>query len=188
MLQKDIKSSDMSEFGKVYLDTVIKRFAYYKELADKTFVQLEEKDFYFQPNESSNSIAVIIRHMSGNMLSRWTNFLTEDGEKEWRNRDTEFENSPSASLDMLMDSWNKGWDCMFSSLRSLSADDLLKTVYIRHEAHTVIDAINRQLAHYPYHVGQVVYLGRLIKDGGWKSLSIPKGQSDAFNQSMYGKS
>lgn len=178
----------MNEFGKVYLETVIKRFAYYKDLADKTFAQLAEKDFHFQPNEASNSIAVIIRHMSGNMLSRWTNFLTEDGEKEWRNRDTEFENNPVTPAKELLEKWNMGWDCLFSSLRTLSPDDLLKTVYIRQEAHTVTDAINRQLAHYPYHVGQIVYLGRLIKEGEWKSLSIPKGQSDAFNQSMFGKS
>jgi hypothetical protein len=178
----------MSAFGKVYLETVIKRFVYYKELADKTFAQLDDKDFYFQPNNASNSIAVIIHHMSGNMLSRWTNFLTEDGEKEWRNRDAEFENIPATSREALLERWNQGWDCMFNSLRSLSPDDLLNTVYIRHEPHTVTDAINRQLAHYPYHVGQIVYLGRLIKDEGWRSLSIPKGQSDAFNQEMHGKS
>src|SRR5690349_8931758 len=112
--------------GSIYLDSVIKRMLGYKELADKTFSQLEEKDFHFQPNETSNSIAVIIQHVSGNMMSRWTNFLTEDGEKTWRARDEEFEEQ-THSREQLIDIWNKGWDCMLQSLRSLTENDLLKT-------------------------------------------------------------
>ena len=165
-----------------YLITAIKRMKYYKDLADKTFAQLEENDFHVQPNASSNSIAVIIQHMHGNMLSRWTNFLTEDGEKSWRQRDEEFE-VHAYSRQQLLDMWDKGWDCFLDALQSLTEADLSKTIYIRREPLTVVDAINRQLAHYPYHVGQIVYIGRLIKDGQWKNLSIEKGRSEAYNAS-----
>jgi hypothetical protein len=168
--------------GKEFLDTAIKRFIYYKKLAEKTFDQLPDNDFHFTPNEASNSIAVIIQHMAGNMLSRWTNFLTEDGEKEWRRRDEEFE-VHDYSRQQLLDLWNRGWDCFLGALKSLSEDDLLKTVTIRQEPLTVIDAVNRQLAHYPHHVGQIIYVGKIIKNEGWKSLSIPKGKSDEYNKS-----
>jgi len=166
-----------------FLRSAIKRLKYYKDLAEKTFEQLSGDDFHYQPNEASNSIAVIIQHMSGNMLSRWTNFLTEDGEKSWRNRDTEFE-THEYSAAQLMEMWQTGWDVFINALRTLQPGDLQKTIYIRDEPLTVVDAINRQLAHYPYHVGQIVYIGRLIKDSDWKNLSIPKGTSDAFNQQM----
>ena len=129
------------------------------------------------------SIAVIIGHMAGNMLSRWTNFLTEDGEKAWRDRDGEFQ-EPALDRAALIARWEKGWDCYLTTLRSLKEDDLLRTITIRSEPLSVVDAINRQLAHYPYHVGQIVYLARLLKGDGWKSLSIPRGDSDAFNRSM----
>jgi uncharacterized damage-inducible protein DinB len=169
--------------GQNFLDTAIKRVSYYKELGDKTFAQLADADFYWQPNESSNSIAIIIQHMAGNMLSRWTNFLSEDGEKEWRNRDEEFE---QRNLDRkeLLALWEKGWACFLDTLKQLNEEDLLKNIYIRSEPLTVTDAINRQLAHYPYHVGQIVYLGRMIKDAEWKNLSIPKGQSQQYNKDM----
>ena len=163
-----------------YLSTVIKRLKYYRDLGERTFSQLEEKDLHWQPSSESNSIAVIIQHVSGNMLSRWTNFLAEDGEKEWRDRDDEFE-IHSYSRSQLIEMWNKGWDVFIATLNSLTADDLLKTIYIRKEPLTAIDAINRQLAHYPYHIGQIVYIGRLIKNKDWKSLSIPKGASEAYN-------
>lgn len=166
--------------GKEYLDTVIRRVKYYKDLGEKTFEQLDDKDFHFQPSSESNSIAVIVQHITGNMLSRWTNFLTEDGEKEWRNRDDEFE-IHRYSKQQVIDLWQKGWDCFLNTLESLTEDDLLKTIYIRKEPLTVIDAINRQLAHYPYHIGQVLYTGRIIKDKDWKNLSVPKGKSQAYN-------
>jgi Protein of unknown function (DUF1572) len=169
--------------GQAYLESAIKRFQSYKDLGEYTFAQLEEQDFHFTPNEGSNSIAVVIQHMSGNMLSRWTNFLTEDGEKEWRNRDTEF-NAKAYSKAKLLDLWNKGWDCLLAALRSLKEEDLVKTIHIRHEPLIVVDAINRQLAHYPHHVGQIVYIGKMIRNTEWKSLSISKGQSDAFNREM----
>lgn len=170
-------------FESVYLASVIKRFREYKTLGDKTFDQLEENDFHFAPNASSNSIAVIIRHMHGNMMSRWTNFLTEDGEKEWRRRDEEFEEKPDDKTQLLR-IWNEGWQVLLDTMNSLKEEDLLKNITIRSQPLSVTDAINRQLAHYGYHVGQLVYIGRWIRDADWKSLSIPKGNSDAYNQKM----
>jgi hypothetical protein len=165
--------------GKDFLETAIRRLKYYKDLGDKSFDQLQEVDFYFQPNAASNSIAIIIQHLHGNMLSRWTNFLTEDGEKEWRQRDAEFE-VRSLSRNELIDLWEKGWSCFLDTLGSLRKKDLKKTVYIRKEALTVIDAVNRQLAHYPYHIGQIVFIARMIKNESWQNLSIPKGGSKAY--------
>jgi Protein of unknown function (DUF1572) len=171
----------MNSLAKEYLSTVIRRVKYYKDLGDKTFEQLKDADFHYQPNEESNSIAVIIQHVSGNMLSRWTNFLTEDGEKQWRQRDDEF-SIHTYSKEQLLEIWEKGWRCFMDALASLQDDDLLKTIHIREEQLSAIDAINRQLAHYPYHIGQIVYIGRIIKDHAWKNLSIPKGQSQQYNQ------
>ena len=159
--------------GTEFLSTVIKRVKYYKDLADKTFAQLEDKDFHYLPNEESNSIAIIIQHMYGNMLSRWSNFLTEDGEKPWRERDDEFE-VHDYSKAKLIELWEKGWNCYLTAMQDLKEEDLLKTITIRNEKLSVIDAINRQLAHYPYHVGQVLYIGKMIKDKDWKNLSMPK--------------
>ncbi len=168
--------------GTEYLQTAIKRLRYYKELGEKTFDQLSEAELHYAPNAASNSIAVIIQHMAGNMLSRWTNFLTEDGEKPWRQRDEEFE-VHNYSKQQLLEMWEKGWNCFLDALAPLTENDLLKTIYIREEPLLVIDAINRQLAHYPYHVGQIIYIGKLIKDAGWQSLSIEKGRSEAYNKS-----
>ena len=177
----------MSSFGKEYLDTVIRRFRQYKELGDKTFAQLNDADFHYHTGNESNSIAVIIQHLSGNMLSRWTNFLTEDGEKAWRQRDEEFNTHTSYTKQQLIDIWEKGWGCLLSTLGSLKEDDLLKTIYIRKEALSVIDAINRQLAHYPYHVGQIVFIGKMLQGENWQSLSIPRGQSKQFNAEKFAK-
>ena len=168
--------------GKDYLETAIRRLKYYKDLGDKTFAQLNEWDFHYQPNDDSNSIATIIQHMTGNMLSRWTNFLTEDGEKEWRKRDEEFE-VHTYNKEQLIEIWEKGWTCFLDTLASLKKKDLKKTVTIRQEELTVIDAINRQLAHYPYHIGQIIFLAKIIKNKNWQNLSIPKGNSQAYNQS-----
>ncbi len=168
--------------AKEFLTTAIRRLKYYKDLGDKTFEQLNEWDFHYQPNDESNSIAVIIQHMAGNMLSRWTNFLTEDGEKEWRQRDDEFA-VHEYNKQQLLELWEKGWNCFFTALESLKKKDLKKTVHIRKEPLTVIDAINRQLAHYPYHIGQIIYIAKIIKNTTWKNLSIPKGESQAYNSS-----
>ncbi|RYZ26095.1 MAG: DUF1572 domain-containing protein [Chitinophagaceae bacterium] len=161
----------------------MKRFKEYKSLGDKTFAQLSGEEMLRQPNEASNSIAMIIQHMHGNMLSRWTNFLTEDGEKPWRKRDEEFE-TQSLSKEQLMQLWEEGWKVFFDTLQSLQEDDLLKTITIRTQPLIVIDAINRQLAHYSYHVGQIVYLGRWVKNEQWQSLSIARGESVAYNKTM----
>ncbi len=173
----------MDSIGMVFLQSAIKRVKYYKQLGDSSFNQLEEKDFYFQPNLTSNSLAVIIQHMSGNMLSRWTNFLLEDGEKSWRNRDAEFEDQ-HYSKQQLLELWEKGWNCFTGILESLKESDLLQTIYIRREPLIVVDAINRQLAHYPYHVGQIIYIAKIIRDQQWKSLSIEKNKSDDYNALM----
>lgn len=165
---------------KDFLNTAISRMKYYKDLGEKTFEQLEEKDFHFKPSSESNSIAVIVQHLAGNMLSRFTNFLTKDGEKDWRQRDDEFE-MHDYSKQQVLDTWQKGWACVLSTLESLDETDLGKIVFIRKEPLTVIDAINRQLAHYPYHIGQIVYIARLIKNENWKNLSIPKNQSQQYN-------
>lgn len=172
----------MSSLGKEYLATVLRRLKYYKELGDKTFEQLNEWDFHYQPNDESNSISVIIRHMAGNMLSRWTNFLTEDGEKSWRDRDGEF-NTVQHTKAELLDSWEKGWTCFINTLESLKKKDLKKKVQIRGESLSVIDAINRQLAHYPYHIGQIIFIAKIIRNKNWKNLSIPKGASGEYNSS-----
>lgn len=179
----------MSTIGKTYLESVIKRFAGYKEMGDRTFAQLtNDSDYLYAPNPASNSLAIIIRHMSGNMLSRWTNFLTEDGEKPWRNRDSEFNADPAEDTRAsLLARWEKGWTCLLETLKSLQEEDLKKTIHIRHEPLIVIDAINRQLAHYPHHVGQIVYIGKILKGDAWISLSIAKGQSDHFNREMKDK-
>jgi hypothetical protein len=166
-----------------FLDDCIKRFEYYKSLGDNTFEQLEETDLFYRPSPDSNSIAIIVQHMYGNMLSRWTSFLTEDGEKEWRNRDAEFEAMQITKQDLLS-FWNEGWNVLLNALKELKAEDLTKTIYIRTEPLVVYDAIIRQMAHYPYHVGQIVTLGKMIKDKEFNSLSIPKGESQQFNQQM----
>lgn len=170
----------MSSLGKEYLQTVIRRMKYYKDLGDKTFEQLNDWDFHYQSNEESNSIAIIIQHMAGNMLSRWTNFLTEDGEKDWRQRDDEFAIHDQGKQQLIA-IWEKGWDCFFDALGALKKKDLKLTVLIRKEPLSVIDAINRQLAHYPYHVGQIIHIAKIIKGKNWNNLSIPKGESQVYN-------
>lgn len=169
-----------------YLESVKKQFAYYQLLGEKTFAQLKDEELFFQPNEASNSIAVMVNHLWGNMLSRWTDFLSSDGEKEWRNRDLEFENVIK-TRDELLEKWNNGWTCLFNALNSINEGNRNQLVYIRNQGHTITEAINRQLAHYAYHVGQIVYLGRQIKDQDWQSLSIPKGGSQAYNAEKFGQ-
>jgi hypothetical protein len=166
-----------------FLPNSIKRFNEYKSLAEKAMDQLDEKGLHNIPSAESNSIAIIIQHMHGNMMSRWTNFLTEDGEKEWRTRDAEFEVHPLSRQELLT-LWNEGWTVLLNTLSSIKEEDLGKTVTIRSQPLSVTDAILRQLAHYSYHVGQIVFLARWIKGSGWHSLSIPKGGSNAYNQEL----
>lgn len=166
-----------------YLASIKKYFRQQKTLGDKTIEQLGEENIFWQYNENSNSIAIIVQHLWGNMLSRWTNFLTEDGEKDWRDRDAEFEQAIKTKEE-LTQKWEAGWQCVFTTLDSLTEEDLGKTIFIRKEPQTVIDAIERQLAHYSNHVGQIVYIGKMILNNEWVSLSIPKGNSKDFNKKM----
>jgi hypothetical protein len=168
-----------------YLESVIKQFEYYKLLGEKTFDQVGDDDLFWKYNEESNSIATIVKHLSGNIISRWTDFLTSDGEKHWRNRDGEFENDLSSKESMLL-LWHQGWNVLLATLRFLEPEHLEEIVYIRNQGHTVMEAINRQLAHYPYHVGQIVMIGKMCAQK-WKSLSIPKGASQHFNQEKFSK-
>lgn len=164
-----------------FLDSARKEFAYYRTLGEKTFNQLTDADLFREPAPGSNSIAVIVQHLHGNMLSRWTDFLTSDGEKPWRNREGEFEPGV-ATREELLRVWNEGWDRLFAAIDPLTADQLDGIVHIRTEPHTVAQAITRQLAHVPYHVGQIVLLGKLFKGEGFQSLSIPRGGTAAFNK------
>lgn len=167
-----------------FLSISKKMFQYYKGLADKAMTALTEEEVHFLPNEESNSIAILVRHMSGNMLSRFTDFLTSDGEKAWRNRDTEFEDHYTSKEAMLQD-WEKGWNCLFTALDSLSEESMTDIVYIRNEGHTVLEAITRQVAHYAYHTGQIVYLAKLIRNKEWETLSIARGGSQGYNQGKF---
>ena len=167
-----------------YLDSVKKQFEYYKMLGEKTFAQLSDEALFWQFNAESNSVATIVKHLWGNMLSRWTDFLTTDGEKEFRQRDAEFENDIKTRADMFA-LWDAGWACLFDAINPLTAEDLTKEIYIRNMGHTVVEAINRQLAHYPYHIGQIVFIGKMACDSHWTSLSIPKGDSKTYNADKF---
>lgn len=167
-----------------YLSSAVKQFEYYKMLGEKAMAQLPEEALFWQYNEESNSIAIIVSHIVGNMLSRFTDFLTSDGEKTWRNRDAEFENRFS-NREELMAHWNDGWDCLLKALGDLSASDLEHIVYIRNDGHTVVEAINRQLAHYPYHIGQIVFIAKMAANQHWQSLSIPRNKSNDYNTKKF---
>ncbi|WP_425075602.1 DUF1572 family protein [Psychroserpens sp. S379A] len=169
-----------------YLNSVTKQFEYYKSLGDKTISQLELHEIQKEFSKDSNSIAIIVKHIVGNMLSRWTNFLTEDGEKKWRHRDSEFVDT-FKSKEELLTYWNKGWNCLFDAITPLKTEQLENIIYIRNQGHSITEAINRQLAHYSYHIGQLVFLGKLIKGNNWVSLSIPKGKSSSYNQEKFSK-
>ncbi|WP_345239185.1 DUF1572 family protein [Pontibacillus salipaludis] len=169
--------------GKAYLRIVEDRFRRVKELGDNTFRQLSKEDFHQKSQEQSNSIAIIVKHLSGNMKSRWSDLLTSDGEKPFRNRDQEFED-PHMSKEEILESWEEGWGILLTAIGRLTEEDLLKTIYIRSEGHVVLEAIERQMAHYAYHVGQIVYIGKESKGEQWESLSIPKGKSKEYEKEM----
>ncbi|WNS74982.1 DUF1572 domain-containing protein [Bacillus sp. DTU_2020_1000418_1_SI_GHA_SEK_038] len=172
--------------GSEYLKIVIERFKSVKSLGDKTINQLSEEETYWSYNNESNSVAIIVKHLSGNMVSRWTDFLTSDGEKENRNRDEEFIDDISSKSELII-VWEKGWKTLIDTLTGLSEQDLLKTIKIRGESHMVLEAIERQMAHYAYHVGQIVYIGKQVKGEKWESLSIPKGKSEEYLKEMLEK-
>jgi hypothetical protein len=175
------------EFTTDYLKDAIAVFRKYKQLAEDAMGQVTGVQFFEVPGEGpdaqSNSLAVIVKHVAGNLRSRWTDFLTTDGEKPWRDRDGEFAGAPQ-SREELMAEWQSGWDCLFSALAPLTGADLARTVTIRGEAHSVMQAINRQMAHYSYHVGQIVWLSKHFQSGGWKPLTIPKGASAAWSSKV----
>ena len=169
---------------KDYLESVKKQFAYYQLLGEKTFAQLNDDQLFWQYNEESNSIAGIVKHLWGNMRSRWTDFLTSDGEKQWRDREAEFVNDIQDRAEM-MSKWQEGWNCHFAALDSLTEENFDTIIYIRNQGHTVMEAINRQLAHYPYHIGQIVFIGKMALNDQWSSLSIPRGQSNSYNADKF---
>jgi hypothetical protein len=169
------------QFTNSYLDDSISLFVYYKRLAERAMAQVSDEQLFTPIDSEANSIAIIVKHMAGNMRSRWTDFLSTDGEKPDRNRDSEFEDPPATRAAVLA-SWEAGWSCLFSALHALTDDDLTRTVAIRGEPHSVMQAINRQLAHYPHHVGQIVLLAKHFAGGKWQSLSIPRRASADYNQ------
>ncbi len=169
---------------KSFLESAIKLFHYYKKLGDGAIAQLDDRQIILKPNEASNSIALIVHHLSGNMLSRWTDLLTSDGEKPWRDREAEFEESYPDKKTTLQ-AWEKGWSCLLETLESLQPEDLSKIIYIRNEGQSVMEAIQRQLAHYPSHVGQIIYQAKILQGDAFKSLSIPKGGSKNYNQNKF---
>ncbi|MGB1039718.1 MAG: DUF1572 family protein [Flavobacteriales bacterium] len=167
-----------------FLQSATKQFQYYKMLGDKTFAQLSEEQLLQQNSELENSVAVIVNHMWGNMLSRWTDFRTTDGEKNFRNRDMEFE-IVIKSKEELLKKWEEGWNCLFNTLGDLKPNEMEEIIYIRNQGHTITEATNRQLCHYAYHVGQIVLLGKIHLKENWKSLSIPKGESKTYNKEKF---
>ena len=169
-----------------YIESIQKQFAYYQDLGEKAIAQLTDKELHYAHNEASNSVAVMVKHIAGNMLSRWTNFYEEDGEKEWRYRDTEFEDT-YANREELIAHWHQGWDCLKKVTNELRNKDLERIVYIRNMGHTVVEATNRQLSHYCYHIGQIVFAAKMIKGNDWQNLSVAKNQSTKYNQEKFNK-
>jgi hypothetical protein len=169
-----------------YVKDIARIFRTYKDLGDKSFAQLEEKDLVWKVEPESNSIANVVMHVSGNFLSRWTDFLTTDGEKPWRNRDTEFEDA-ALGKEGILRRWDEGWKCLFDALAKIRPEDLEKTIMIRGEPHTLVQALDRSVTHCAYHVGQIVFIAKAARSTAWKSLSIPRGQSGHFNAQKLGR-
>lgn len=167
-----------------YLSSSIKQFEYYKLLGDNTFNQVTDEQLLWQANQESNSISMIVNHLWGNMMSRWTDFLTSDGEKKWRNREMEFEDVIKDGKE-LQEKWSEGWECLFHALNAIDESTFSTPIYIRNQEHSVLEAISRQMCHYSYHVGQIVYIGKSLQGSNWKSLSIPKGMSKDFNEKKF---
>jgi hypothetical protein len=165
---------------KDYLEDILFNFRKHKELAEKALRQVADEDFFKKPGEHSNSIAAVVKHVGGNLASRWTDILTSDGDKPWRDRDAEFVIGPEDTRPNLLAAWEKGWASLFQTLGSLQEADLVKKVTIRREEHTVFQALHRSLTHTAYHVGQIVYLSRLMTKGGWEWITISPGQSQQW--------
>jgi hypothetical protein len=167
-----------------YLESANRQFKMYKQLGEKAMSQMSDEALNWQSNEDSNSAAMVVKHLWGNMMSRWTDFLTTDGEKPWRQRDAEFDNDVKGR-EALLAKWEEGWQCLFHALNSITDNDLDKIIYIRNEGHTILEAINRQISHYSYHVGQIVYIAKLCSNNNWNSLSIPRNQSANYNAGKF---
>ena len=170
-----------------YLDDSQVQFRKTKALADRAMEQISEAEFFAAPDEESNNIAIIVKHVAGNLRSRWTDFLTSDGEKEWRRRDTEFVLEEGDTRASLRERWEEGWQILFDALAQVGVDEFDQQVIIRGEPHTIVQAINRQLAHYSYHVGQIVFLAKHLKAADWQTLSVPRGHSEIFRQKLLEK-
>jgi hypothetical protein len=164
-----------------YLTDALKSFKAHKKLAEKAIDQVRDDELFVTLDEEANSIAVVMKHMAGNMISRWTDFLTSDGEKPDRQRDLEFVIEPHTTKDDVLAYWQRGWQCVFDAIEPLTIADLDKKVFIRGEEHSVVQAINRQMTHYAYHIGQIVFLAKHFRSSGWKSLSVPRNRSAEFN-------
>jgi len=175
------------ELGQGLLRSARARFGAQRDLAERAFNQLSPEKLRVSLSAETNSIAVIMKHMAGNMLSRWTDFLTTDGEKDWRDRDAEFIDD-FETHDALLAFWQRGWCCLFAALDALSPGDLGRSITIRGELHTVVDAIHRQLDHYGYHVGQIVLIARVLAGDDWKVLTVPRGGSKAYNVRVWKRS
>lgn len=175
----------MTDLGRHYLDNVIVEFALLKKQGERAMAQLADEEFFVTLDAESNSVAVLIKHLAGNMRSRWTDFLTSDGEKPDRFRDREFELDADTTREQLLQWWEQGWQLVFGALEPLQSEDAMRTVIIRQEPHTVVQAVNRQLTHYATHVGQIVFLAKHLKSANWKTLSVPRGQSEQFNQQHF---
>ncbi|GEM_PF-213327 len=174
----------MSDIIKHYLEDSIIQFQKMKAHAEKAMAQVSDDEFFHIIDVESNSLAIIVKHVGGNLLSRWTDFLTSDGEKEWRQRDREFIIETADSRERLMQLWEDGWRVLFHALEPLQAEDFENRVMIRGEPHTIVEAINRQLTHYSHHIGQMVFLAKHMKSIDWKTLSIARGKSEDFRQDM----
>jgi hypothetical protein len=177
---------DSADSAKAVIDGTIASYRSNKGWADKAIAQVSDENLHVALDPNTNSIAVIMKHVAGNLRSRWTDFLTTDGEKPWRNRDDEFVDAFTSRAEVLAH-WESGWQCLFDTLSSLTPDDLAKTVTIRGEAHTVPLAIQRSLAHTAYHVGQIILIARILTGENWTTITIPRGASASFNQRVWGK-
>lgn len=166
------------------LQGTIRLFEYYKSLTEKSIGQISDEQIHESPQAGQNSIAILMKHLAGNMISRWTNFRTEDGEKPWRNRETEFVDDFESKKE-LMEYWEKGWAVLFEALKSVKEEELDLIIYIRNDGHLLIEAIERHLAHVAYHTGQIVHLAKLFAGKNWQSLSIPKGKTEEYNRKKF---
>jgi hypothetical protein len=173
----------MTEAAAHYLDEARRQLRGHKRMGEGAMSQLKDEDFFVTLDPESNSVAILVKHLAGNMRSRFTDFLTTDGEKPDRFRDQEFQMTPATTRDDVMKWWNEGWACVLGAIEPLKPEDVMRTVTIRGEAHTVLQAINRQIAHYAQHIGQIVFLAKHLRSSEWKTLSIPRGKSEGFKKS-----